>query len=280
MNSSSAPKKMKKPWWKSLRIKIIAWSFVPTAIILSAVAWFTYYSYQKVLGDLAIKQYPMIVQTEVQETSVALQVVGNTYLVPIFKEVDTDLEAPPEVRAQKILDYSMNLGVFDGGIFFVNQQGIIFKTQPGYTELLGEDWSDTPHFRSINKTPNYAAWTDLIPIESSGKKIFCIGFAMTGLTWDEFLGAGYYCFNIYPFVQNAYYEAISQTDPGPNYYILDRNQQVIYSSEPADMGKDLSGEAYIQQLSQGKSKSGRFQVGNRDMVVGYVPLSASPETMG
>jgi hypothetical protein len=47
---------MKKKWWSSLQIKIIAWSFVPTVIILSAVAWFTFYSYQKVIGDLAMKQ--------------------------------------------------------------------------------------------------------------------------------------------------------------------------------------------------------------------------------
>jgi hypothetical protein len=46
----------KKQRWRGLRIKIIAWSFVPTVIILSAVAWLTFFSYQKVLGDLAIKQ--------------------------------------------------------------------------------------------------------------------------------------------------------------------------------------------------------------------------------
>ena len=55
---------MKKNWWNSLRIKIIAWSFVPTVIILSAVAWFTFYSYQKVIGDLAIKQDWAIVQSK------------------------------------------------------------------------------------------------------------------------------------------------------------------------------------------------------------------------
>ena len=54
---------MKKNWWNSLRTKIIAWSFVPTVIILSAVAWFTFYSYQKVIGDLAIKQDLEILNT-------------------------------------------------------------------------------------------------------------------------------------------------------------------------------------------------------------------------
>ncbi len=58
---------MKKNWWNSLRTKIIAWSFVPTVIILSAVAWFTFYSYQKVLGDLAIKQDWAIAQSKAVE---------------------------------------------------------------------------------------------------------------------------------------------------------------------------------------------------------------------
>ena len=35
---------------------------MPTVIILSGVAWFTFYSYQKFLGDLAIKQYPELIQ--------------------------------------------------------------------------------------------------------------------------------------------------------------------------------------------------------------------------
>jgi len=60
---------MKKNWWRSLQVKIITWSFVPTVIILSAVAWFTFYSYQKVIGDLAIKQYPEIIQPKVMAFS-------------------------------------------------------------------------------------------------------------------------------------------------------------------------------------------------------------------
>jgi DNA-binding CsgD family transcriptional regulator len=47
---------MKKTWWKSLQVRIVAWFFVPKLIILSAVAWFTFYSYEKVLGDLAVRQ--------------------------------------------------------------------------------------------------------------------------------------------------------------------------------------------------------------------------------
>ena len=262
----------KKDMRSRLRIKIIAWSFVPTVIILSAVAWFTFYSYQRVLGDLTIKQYPLIVQPEVQKINDVLRNMGNNLIAPILLEVDTDHEASLEVRAQKILDHVLSVGAFDGGVFFLDQDGIIFKTQPETAELFGQDWSDTSHFRYINESPNYGAWTDLFTIKSSGKKIFCIGFAMTGQAWNDFLGAGYYCFNVYPATQNVYYEAINEVSLDPNFYLLDSNQQVVYSADPSKMGTDMSGEAYLQQLSQGESNSGRFRIGNQDMMVGYIRI--------
>ena len=42
--------------WQSLRSKIIAWSFVPTAIILIAVALVTYYAYQQVTEELVFER--------------------------------------------------------------------------------------------------------------------------------------------------------------------------------------------------------------------------------
>ena len=40
----------------SLRTKIIVWFFVPTAIILAAVALVNFYSYQKVTEDLVFER--------------------------------------------------------------------------------------------------------------------------------------------------------------------------------------------------------------------------------
>jgi hypothetical protein len=80
---------MKNSWWNSLRTKIIAWSFVPTVIILSAVAWFTFFSYQQVLGDLAIKQDWAIVQTKLNQASPALSSLLNAHLRQIVLNIDT-----------------------------------------------------------------------------------------------------------------------------------------------------------------------------------------------
>jgi hypothetical protein len=48
-----------KPWrtrWQSLRVKIIAWSFVPTVIILAIVAWATFHASQRLTEDLVIER--------------------------------------------------------------------------------------------------------------------------------------------------------------------------------------------------------------------------------
>ena len=264
---------MKKHWWNSLRTKIIAWSFVPTLIILSAVAWFTFYSYQKVIGDLAIKQYPEIIKPTAMKFYQEIGAIFNPVLIPVIMQIDTDHELPLEVRARNILDQTQGLEIFDGGIYFLDQQGKVFQTQPPQPGLIGQDWSNTPHFRSVNAEPNMGAFTDLIPIGSSGKKVFCVAMAMTGQAWDEVLGAIYYCFTIHPAAQNVYYEKVNALDLGSNVYVVDRNYQVLYSPDPSKMGKDLSGEAYIQQLSQGKSEGGRFRIGNEDMVVSHVPVA-------
>jgi nitrate/nitrite-specific signal transduction histidine kinase len=270
---------MKTNWWRSLRVKIIAWSFVPTVIILSAVAWFTFYSYQEVIGDLAIKQDQAIVQEKARQAITALVNLLNPILTPILLEIDIRHEEPVEVRAENILSQAKTLEIFDGGIYFLDQQGKIFKAQPEQPELIGQDWSDTPHFRFIQEHTNIAGYTDLRSIGPSGKKIVCSAMAMMGQK-GETVGAVYFCFTIYPATQNTYYQTLNNLNLGPNVYLLDGNQHIIYSPDPAEMGKDLSGEPYLQQLLQGQSTSGRFRIGTEDMVVSYVPWGRSVQEDG
>jgi nitrate/nitrite-specific signal transduction histidine kinase len=266
---------MKKNWWSSLRTKIIGWSFVPTAIILSAVAWFTFYSYQKVIGDLVINQDWAIVQSKTQPLFQVMYDITQSIILRVFMQIDVQKEEPLEVRAQNILDQTQGIEIFDGGIYFVDQQGKVVKTWPEQPDLLGQDWSDTPHFGFMIDHPGRAAYHDLRTIESSGKEILCLSIAMNG-PQGEFVGAIYYCFTIYPPTQNVYYEAYSKAyrdlGLGPNMIMVDGNQHVIFSPDPSQMGRDLSGEAYLQQLFQGQSMSGRFRKGKEDLLVSYAPM--------
>jgi signal transduction histidine kinase len=169
----------KTPVWRRLAAKIIAWSFVPTVIILSAVAWFTFYSYQKVIGDLAIKQDLAVVDTKVEQAAQGINNLINGSLRPIILNVDTKPELSREVRAQNILDRAPNLDVFDGGIYFVDQYGIVFKSQPEQPELIGQDWSDTSQFSYVRDNPPGAGpVTNIQTIRTIEVGIVCVIWPM------------------------------------------------------------------------------------------------------
>ncbi len=264
---------MKKKWWKSLRTKIIAWSFIPTVIILSAVAWFTFYSYQKVLGDLAVKQDWAVAQSKAVEAHTALADLFNGLIRPIILTIDIDYEKPPEVRAQNILDQAPGLDKFDGGIYFLDQQGKIFKTQPPQPELIGQDWSDTPQFRYLaDNPPGSSPVTDIRTIGPNGREIICATWPMHN-TQREFIGAGYYCLEIGPTVQGALHKTLSSLDLGSDVYIVDGNQKIVFSPDLSRVGKSISQEPYIQQLLQDPKMSIRFHKETEDMVISYYPLA-------
>ena len=114
---------MSKNWWNSLRVKIIAWSFVPTVIILSAVAWFTFYSYQRVLGDLAIKQDREVIQEISTNALNAINGKITPIILPIFLDPEILRTGPLEARAENILAHIQEKEIFDGGIYFLDGQG-------------------------------------------------------------------------------------------------------------------------------------------------------------
>jgi nitrate/nitrite-specific signal transduction histidine kinase len=264
--------KMKKNWWRSLQVKIIAWSFIPTVIILSAVAWFTFYSYQKVIGDLAIKQDLAVVDTKIERVAPVINNLFNATLRPIILNIDTKPELSREVRAQNILNHAPNLDVLDGGIYFVDQHGIVFKSQPEQQELIGMDWSDSYQFRYVRDNPPGAGpITDIRFIGTDEAGIVCAIWPMHN-TLSEFIGAGYYCLAINPNEQNTLYTAVNSMSLGQNVYILDGNQRIVFSPDLAQLGRDLSKEASIQQLLKSESRSIRFKNETKDRVISYSSL--------
>ena len=263
---------MKKNWWNSLRTKIITWSFVPTVIILSAVAWFTFYSYQKVIGDLAIRQDLEILNSKVSKAAQAINNLINPSLHAIILNIDTDPELSREVRAQNILDLTPYLEVFDGGIYFVDENGLVFRSQPEQPEVIGQDWSDTAQFRYVrDNPPGSGPITNIQSIGTGKAEIVCVIWPMHNKQ-SEFVGAGYYCLTIDPSKQNTLYTTVNSLSLGKGVYILDGNQRVVFSPNLEELGRDLSKDPSIQQLLQSESMSIRYRSGSVDKVISYASL--------
>jgi nitrate/nitrite-specific signal transduction histidine kinase len=259
---------MKMNWWRSLRVKIVAWSFVPTVIILSTVAWFTFYSYQKVIGDLAVKQESDVVRTKFGQVTDELGRLIDPVLIPFIRDILYYNKEPLTVRAQNIFDHANDLEMFDGGIYILDPQGKVNFSLPEKPGLFGADWSRTPTFRYITNHTNTYALSDLQSAGSNSNEIICAAAAMTGLQ-GEFVGASYFCFSISPGEENAYFKTLNDLDIGPGIFMLDGNQRVLFSTIQSEIGKDLSGEAYLQELLNGQTSSGRFRNGSKDMAVSY-----------
>ncbi len=259
---------MKKNWWNSLRIKIIAWSFVPTVIILSMVAWFTFYSYQKVIGDLVLKQESDEIRVKFKQVTDPFARLFDPVVIPIFRDILYHNPDPLLVRAQRIFDRADELAIFDGGIYVVDQQGKVRKSWPEQPDLYGVDWSGTPTFQFLTTHFSTYAFTDMQPLGSTNVEIICAAAAMSGVQ-DEFIGASYYCFKTGPTIQNAFYDTLNAIGLGPGIYILDGNQRILFSPVQSEIGKDLSGEAYIRDLLDGELTSERFRSGSTDMMVSY-----------
>ena len=270
---------MNKKWWNSLRIKIIAWSFVPTVIILSAVAWFTFNSYQKVLEDLAVKQDQEVVSEISTQATEALNNRVIPIILPIFLDSDILRTGPLEVRAENILEQIEGEEIFDGGIYFLNGQGIVFKALPEQPALIGQDWSDTPQFRYIQENNNTTTPTSILSIGSSGRKIVCSVVAMVG-EQAKTDGLIYFCYAIDPHSETTLFNIWSSADLGKDVRILDGKHQVMYSQDPAEIGMDLSGEAYLQDLLHSENQSGRFRIGSEDILTSYYSMFSIPGDTG
>jgi nitrate/nitrite-specific signal transduction histidine kinase len=266
---------MKIKWWNSLRVKIIAWSFVPTVIILSTVAWFTFYSYQKVLGNLAIKQDREVIQ---EISSKAINAINNKVtpiILPIFLDPDILRTGPLEARAEDILAHIQGEEIFDGGIYFLDGQGVVFKTLPEQPELIGQDWSDNQAYRFLHEHNNSSFPTDIFSLGSSGNKVACTSLAMIG-SEAQTEALAYFCYAINSLPDTTLNIIFSSADLGKNVFILDTKYQVIYSSDLSEIGKDLSGEPYLQELLHTESLSGRFKIDSEDILASYVPMLKLP----
>ena len=108
---------------QGLRTKIIAWSFVPTLIILAAVAIVTYLAYQNVTDDLVLAKDQEVTRLSASQLSAEMK----TY-TELLAEIanTTDLRQSNPLRQQAALGHFSNrLVIFDGGVTILDNFGVL-----------------------------------------------------------------------------------------------------------------------------------------------------------
>ena len=163
--AEAMPRPLRTPWRRSLRTKIITWFFVPTALILAAVAATTFYAYQDVTEALVIERDRDVTRLSAAQLAGFLNEFSEL-LDEVGRAVAPSLVAGSG-QADSLRDAFGPLAVFDGGVRLLDTFGTVIAVEPSDSGAQGEDWSEREIFRKIVRTPR-PAFSNIIPAGPGG----------------------------------------------------------------------------------------------------------------
>jgi len=261
--------------WGSLRAKIIAWSFVPTAIILVAVAVVILFAYQAVTQDLAIERNRELTRLSASELATELTEFTNL-LTSLARSADI-YQGNPIAQRDALKDARYRLTVFDAGGLILNAFGTVVATEPERPELLGQRWSDRTFYRQIahhqtlhSESP---AFSNIVADGPDGTEVIVIAAPITG-EYGEFKGIIAGLFRVGETADNAFYSDIAKLRLGESgLHLVDGNGRLIYHSDADLIGDDFWGQAVVQNVLDGQVGALRTRARDgQDIVTGFAPV--------
>lgn len=262
-------------WSISLRTKIIAWSFVPTAIILVTVALVTLYAYQRVTEDLVLGRNRELsrlsagqLATEVTEYTSTLDGIART----------ADIQGTdPAVRSAALTRARNRLVVFDAGAMILDSHGIVVAADPKRPDALGQDWSNRIYFRQMLRTGG-PVFSDVTPDGPQGTEVIVVAVPITGAQ-GEFLGMLSGMFRLDASSVSSFYGGIVKLRIGESSgaYLVDRNGRVIYHSDTDHIGDDFSAQPAVREVVSGQVGAIRtLDFASREIVASFAPVPGTP----
>jgi signal transduction histidine kinase/HAMP domain-containing protein len=254
----------------SLRTKIIAWSFVPTAIILFAVALVTFTAYQRVTEDLVIERDQELTRLSAGQLATDLAEHGDT-LAAVARGAAT--YGHPAALRLALQRANQPLAIFDGGVLILDTFGTVVVTVPEQSDVVGQDWSDRPYFRQMLRNSG-PVFSDILADGPQGAPVIVVAVPIVGRQ-DEFLGAIVGMFRLGATTFSGLYADVVKLRLGESgsAYLVDGSGQVIYHSEPERIGEDFSAQTAVRQALRGQVGAIRtHDFEGRDIVAGFAPV--------
>jgi len=261
--------------WGSLRTKIIAWSFVPAAIILGAVALVGFYAYNRVTGDLVVEKNQEVARLSAGQLAAELEEYTGV-LTNLVRSPDIYAGTPAAQRGA-LKAASNRLVVFDAGLVLLDNHGTVTATEPQRSEIIGQDWSAREYFREMARMPG-PVFSDVVRDGPDQAAVVVVAVPMVG-TLGEFRGMAAGMFRLGATTVSAFYGSVVKLRlaGGETAYLVDRNGQVIYHADTERIGEDFSGQYAVQQVSSGKTGALRTRdVQGHNIVASYSPVPGTP----
>ncbi len=266
---------------RSLRFRIIAWSFVPTAIILLAVALVTFYAYQRVTEDLVIGRNREL--TRLSAGQLAADVTQYADLLSSLARTSGIHSDDPATQSAALRQARDRLVVFDGGVVILDSRGTVVATEPQWATAR-QDWSDRTYFRQIVRSGG-AAYSSIVSDGSGGAEVIVVAVPITNLE-GEFKGIIAGMFRLGATEVSAFYGGIVKLRIGTAgssaagsrvCYLVDAQGRVIYHTDPTRIGHNLSTQLAVQEvLARHVGDLRTRDVNGRPIVASYAPVPGTP----
>jgi PAS domain S-box-containing protein len=265
----------------SLRTKIIAWSFVPAAIILLTVALVTFFAFQSVTEELALQRDLDV--TFVSASQLAAKLGEFEDLLNTVARSSDIYQADPATQRDALKRAGNRLAIFDGGVLLLDAFGTVVGTVPERAETLGANWSDRPYYQELIRSQMIASapelvLSDVVADGRDGADVIAVALPVVG-DQERFQGILVGLFRVDPAATNALYGDIVRLRIGESgsTYLVDGDGRVIYHSDADRIGEDLGTQPVVQQVLSGQVDAVRTQdLAGNDIVAGFAPVPGTP----
>jgi len=264
-------------WFKlgSLRSKIVAWSFIPTAIILMAVALFGIFSYRRVAEDLVVERNREL--TRLTAGQLATELADYAEVLSVFGRAASVAPGDPAAMATELQEAHNRLVVFDGGVVVLNAHGVVQAADPPRPEIAGQDWSNRDYFRSMVRSPG-PTFSNIVPDGAGGAPVIVVAVPISGVR-GEFLGMSAGMFRLGATTISSFYGSIVKLRIGADAtaYLVDQGGRVIYHGDAGRIGEDFSAQPAVQRVLSGQVEALRtVDVAGAEIVAAYAPVPGTP----
>ncbi len=254
-----------------LRTRILAWSFVPSAVILFAVAVVAINAYSRVTEQEAVQRNQELARLSAANLAAE---IGQFSLDLGSLTRQSDIAGGRSARQEAALTAAANkLSIFDAGTIILDAHGILAAAWPKRPVDIGKDWASRPYFVRLLRSPR-PVYSDIAPDGVGGAQVITVAVPITG-PQGEFNGVLAGMFRLGATSVSALYGDIAKLRVGVSgdVYLVDGGGRVIAHPDPALVGTDLTGQNVVRRVVSGQTGAERTKdLNRRDVVAGYAPV--------
>lgn len=261
-----------------LRSKIIAWSFVPTAITMFVVALTVYFAYRQVTTDLVLKRDEDLTRLSASEVSASFEDYIDR--LSVLARLPDIYEGTPGSQRVVLLNSRNSLILFDAGVYLLNNLGQVTAALPENPRLLRQDWSVRTFFRSMVRLPGLVI-TDIEPYGPNREEVISMAVPILGPN-EEFRGVAIGMFYLNARSISPFYGSLVKLRIGRSgdAFLIDGAGRVIFANNPNQIGQTFPTSPVAVEAFKGNVGVMRTRSADgREIVAGYAPVPRTRWTL-